>query len=145
MEGNVRASTQHDVEFILGKGLRAQDQLELDSMGIDTRQALEHGLKYSKPGSLTVTVSSNPAAMFGVSPMLPGCGLVWLLGTEDILKVSTQFLRESRKWLDHISSEYDMVGNMVHESNSVSIRWLKWLGFTFLSKRGHFIEFARIS
>ena len=143
MEGNVRASVQKDIDLIVEAGLREQDQVELNAMDADVRSALEHGIAHSSPSCLTVTVNSLPAAMFGVVPVQPRCGLVWLLGTDDILKVSTQFLRESKSWLGHISKEYDLVGNVVHESNSVSIRWLKWLGFTFLGKQGPFIEFVR--
>ena len=84
--------------------------------------------------------------MFGVSPHFEeGIGFIWLLGTDEIKDISWQFLRESREWLEKISSPYKMVCNMVHEENTVHIKWLKFLGFTFLKRTKPFIEFARIT
>ena len=83
--------------------------------------------------------------MFGVAPRDEDIGFIWLLGTDEIKDISWQFLRESREWLEKISSPYKMVCNMVHEENTVHIKWLKFLGFTFLKHTKPFIEFSRIT
>ncbi len=145
MIGHVRSSHQGDIEKILEIGLREGDLKELHALRITARGALEHGLQHSQPECLTIVNDSLPVGMFGVAPSHGGkAGAVWLLGTPGILGISRQFLKESRYWLDHITQGYHMVGNIVHKDNNISIRWLKWLGFTFLRRVGDFIEFARI-
>lgn len=143
-EAHVRESRSSDIDMMLATGLRDQDSQELQALGVDPRPSLEHGLKHSTQ-CLTVVVDSKPCAMFGVVPHEGRSGIIWLLGTDNLLKVSRRFLRESRHWLDKITEDYDLVGNVVHRGNTVSIRWLDWLGFTFLSERGDLIEFARIN
>lgn len=95
---------------------------------------------------LTVEVNGRPAAMFGIAtePVHPRVGMIWFLGTGRMRRIDRQFLRESEKWIDTLALGYDALANCVHESNTVHIRWLKWLGFSFLGRRGPFIEFARI-
>lgn len=143
MSGYVRTSHAGDIDEILEVGLRDQDVQELRALKITPRAALEHGLEYSEPECMTVVVDDKAVAMFGVAPQ-DNHGIIWLLGTPGLLKISRQFLRESRYWLDQVTMGYDLVGNIVHKDNTISIRWLKWLGFTFLRRVGDFIEFARI-
>jgi hypothetical protein len=85
--------------------------------------------------------------MFGVVPdgRYPGAGNIWFLGTDRILKVKIQFLRESEKWLTEILKNYKSVSNYIHQDNTLHIKWLKWLGFSFFKKVGPFIEFGRIN
>lgn len=133
---------------MLNQGLRAADLVELEAAGFTAEEALTHGYSYSKPFCMTIAIDGHAVAMFGVADDLrfphAKAGLVWLLGTEGLLKVRTQFLRESRKWLDLITQDYNVVGNYVHRSNTVHIQWLKWLGFSFIEETGPFISFARI-
>lgn len=142
-EAHVRGSRPSDIDYMMSKGLRDQDAKELEALGVDPRPSLEHGLKHSTE-CLTVVVDSSPCAMFGVVPHEGRFGIIWLLGTDDLFKVSRRFLRESKHWLEHITKNYDLVGNVVHRGNTVSIRWLSWLGFTFLAEAKDLIEFARI-
>jgi len=143
-EAHVRKARASDIDYIMSKGLRDQDARELEVLGVEARPSLEHGLKHSTE-CLTVVVNSAPCAMFGVVPHEGKSGIIWLLGTEDLLKISRRFLRESKHWLDHITKDYELVGNVVHKGNTVSTRWLQWLGFTFLSEANDLIQFARIN
>ena len=143
-EPHVRGSRPSDIYVIMDQGLREQDRKELDAMGVNAEETLRHGLKNSDE-CLTVVVDSVPVAMFGVVRHTDISGIVWFLGTDGLFNISRQFLTESKHWLNHISKGYLLVGNIVHVENTISIRWLQWLGFTFLARQGDFIEFARIN
>lgn len=95
--------------------------------------------------------SGDVVALFGVSPSHePKLGIVWLLGSEELVRHKTTFLRHSREWLARLAEGYALLGNLVDERNTVHVRWLQWLGFRFLrriplGRNGEtFIEFVRI-
>lgn len=141
----VRGACEGDVNAILKVGLRKADRKECEAQGISEDRALRESFELS-PGCLTVMSGGKPVAMFGVAPV-PGdsvTGIVWFLGTDGITKITTRFLRESRKWLDHISAPYELLTNVVHIHNTIHLRWLRWLGFTTLRQVGVFQEFVKL-
>lgn len=101
----------------------------------------------------TLKIREDPIAMFGVAPVDGSAyGSIWLLGSDRIQRVKWHFLRESRPWLRRLMHGYDSVGNVVDKRNTVHIRWLEWLGFTFVREIpafGHegrpFLEFIKLS
>lgn len=142
----VKFAVRDDIEAILEDGLRAADMIELESLGVTPRDSLERGFDASAP-AMTVLVNGRPAGMFGVAPdpRFPEAGIIWFLGTDRLTEVSWQFLRESHAWLSFLTGKYQVLANAVHQDNELHIKWLKWLGFSFLGTRGPFIEFARLS
>lgn len=142
----VRAAAEADIAYLLAAGLREADRLELDASGISEEEGLA-GSFAATPDCKTVVFDGRPVAMFGAAPVEGSrVGIVWFLGTAEMTNISTRFLRESKRWLEKISTDYDLLTNVVHQSNKLHIRWLRWLGFVFLSRRhGPFVEFARIS
>jgi hypothetical protein len=61
------------------------------------------------------------------------------------------FLRESKKTLAIMQNKYPVLFNMVDARNEVHVKWIQWLGFTFIKKHLHwgpenrlFYEFVRI-
>jgi hypothetical protein len=95
--------------------------------------------------------SMKPIAIFGVATIAPSVGSVWLLGSKGIVDVQREFLRHSKFWVDQLQEGYDVICNCVYEGNTVHIKWLKWLGFTFIRKIDSygslglsFYEFLRI-
>jgi hypothetical protein len=139
----VRLSQAEDCVSLAGQ-LRSADLKELEAHGVAPEAALHLGFAASTP-CYTIEHEGEPVAMFGVSP-LPAdhTGAVWLLGSDGIKNIRTRFLRESKKWLKEISRDYVLLTNVVHKENEVHIKWLKFLGFTFVRKVSVFIEFARI-
>ncbi len=81
----------------------------------------------------TITGDGAPIGMFGVcsANILGQIGIPWLLGTDDMLKITRQFLRQSRDYVDQMNSLYPHLINFVHVDNIVSLRWLMWCGFVF--------------
>lgn len=126
--------------------LRPADLVELEAHGeTNTLVALLRAVRRSEK-SYTVWLDDLPAAIFGVgrSPQDASVGVVWLLGTPEIETIKIQFLRESRKWLEEMSQGYDLLTNVVHEDNQLHIRWLKWLGMSFIRHQPPFVEFVKI-
>ena len=144
----VRDAVPQDVDDILSAGLREADLMELEAGGLDEGEALRESFA-NTPKCKAVIYNDRPIALFGVAPVRSKgvrIGVIWFLGTDCIQQISTRFLRESREWLKNLSADYDLLTNVVHQANIIHVRWLRWLGFTFLSRRyGPFIEFVRIS
>lgn len=95
----------------------------------------------------------EPVGLVGVQP-LPGCpelGSIWMLGTDGIVSHSVEFLRKCRTGIDFLFGPYEALTNCVDARNTLHIRWLKWMGFTFIrriEKHGAlslpFYEFVKI-
>ena len=75
----------------------------------------------------------------------------WLLTTPAIQKVWIPFLRGSRKWVEETNNKYPLLFNAVDADYKVAIKWLRFVGFTFIKKHERwgvgnkpFLEFVRI-
>lgn len=81
----------------------------------------------------TCLVRGVPAFMWGVTRkgcILSDTGVPWLLGTDAILEVRGEFLKQSRAYVDRMQKGFARLENIVHAENALSIRWLRWCGFT---------------
>ena len=139
----------------LAPRLRRADLAEIAAGGMGT--PLEALLLGVRSGTCYAIVDpqlgTQVYGMFGVVP-LPGnpeVGLVWLLGSDELTRISYHFLRNSREWLARLSAPYKLLCNCIDSRNTVHIRWLRWLGFTFLNPQPRgvhgetFIEFLKIN
>ena len=61
-------------------------------------------------------------------------GTVWFLASDKIDDDWKYFIKRTKKWANYFLSDYEFVYNFVPESNKPTIKWLKWLGFTFSDK-----------
>ena len=132
--------------------LRAADKAEVAAMsGRYPVNALLAGLE----GDVCLTAASpqgDPILMFGVAPSrFPDAGFLWMLATDDILKHRFQFLRQSPAYVDSLHDFYPLLHNYVDARNELHIRWLEWIGCTFIKthtrmgvQRRPFHEFVRI-
>jgi hypothetical protein len=74
--------------------------------------------------------------MFGISPgSFEGTGDVWMVASNAIQKpaIAIRFLKECRRWVEHLHSFYPLLGSIVRADNKVHIKWLTWLGFSLRS------------
>lgn len=146
----VRPSKPGDCVY-LEKHLREADRNEVQAtLGKCDLEALLLSWSYTKD-PYTIFKGETPAGVFGVAPFRPGIGCIWLLGTDDLVRCRWSFLRQSRHWMNHVSSGFQLLFNYVDERNTVHIKWIEWLGFTFIArheKHGYeqrpFLEFVRI-
>jgi hypothetical protein len=117
--------------------LRAEDFAELTACS--TRppvELLREGAVQSVPSCSILNTQGEVVGMFGVVPVAPRCGQVWLLGSDELTKnpLRRQFIRESRMYLNALHQQYPLLFNVISETNTIHIRWLKWLHFTFIRR-----------
>lgn len=118
----------------IADNLRKADLDEIKAAGNSSaRECLANGLNVSSKCWVAL-IDDEPACVFGVAPIsiLGGVGAPWLLGTDKLFKVRRRFLTDSRIYFKEMLKLYPVLQNYVDARNSMSIRWLKWLGFSIL-------------
>lgn len=128
----VRKAQLDDVPHIAER-MRHDDRDEIAAFGVSPETALLHGLRQSLQ-SWTGTVDDEPVCMFGFNrrTMLSEVGIPWLLGTDRVREIPYAFLRKSRRITADViaSGTFSRLENLVSANNELSIRWLRWLGFS---------------
>lgn len=77
-------------------------------------------------------IDELPCVLFGIAPSEEeGYGVPWMVATEEIKTINKSIvISNSIKAVRKMEEKYRVLFNYVHPENDVSIRWLKWLGFT---------------
>jgi hypothetical protein len=120
------------VEDALALVLRQADREEVEALtGRDAREALvESDVRSAAAwaglanGELVCRFGVVPVSLVGVT------GIPWLLGSDAVTRYGRPFLRRNRAYLREMLREFPVLRNVVDARNTVSIRWLEWLGFT---------------
>lgn len=136
---------------LLAPHIRTQDRTEIwHSHGMTPEEGLSFSLERAVEAHSIISDEGNVIGMFGVGEVTPHIGVPWLLASDELQLYFRQFLPESLKWVEKVNDRYDLLFNYVYAGNTVSIKWLKWLGFSFIQKiedwgvhPAPFIEFAR--
>lgn len=126
----VPARTEHVAPLVCA--LRDADRREIWASGRHTPyEALTDGLRRSSL-CWSGLVDGAPVCLFGVAPLtlLSGTGVPWMLGTDAIETHARAFLRRNRAMVAMMKAPYRRLENAVDARNTLSIRWLGWLGFT---------------
>tara|TARA_Y100001963_G_scaffold74405_1_gene103380 strand:+ start:1140 stop:1634 length:495 start_codon:yes stop_codon:yes gene_type:complete len=153
--GYTRPSRQKDI-FYLSTRLREADVIELiDGDGSTPQEALLSCYLYGKPSMTICKGDETPVAMWGVTPEMNKIGRVWLLGSDELVNdraLRLRFLREAKLHLESLFKSYAVLWNCVDARNQIHIRWLQWMGFTFIAKHPNygkhslpFLEFCKTS
>ena len=133
----VRPSVLEDVPYLASR-LRAEDEAEVKAhSGLSAYDALMIGFE-NCANCGTGILKNEPILMFGAGKVLPDVGMVWMLGTDKIAEGRVSVLRQSKEWLDELHQEFDLLFNYVDARNEVHIKWLKWLGFSFINLHPEF-------
>lgn len=144
--------TKIDDVIELAQNLRKEDREEiLASSGKEPFEALLAGYLYCHYCK-SIMEGDSCIGMFGVGHIDNGVGKVWFLMSNKLLqKYKIKFIRESKKWLAEMHQSYPLLFNYVHEKNEVHVRWLKWMGFTFINRhkafgagREPFLQFIKV-
>lgn len=125
----VEALPEHDQ--LIGMNMRSADAEEVWASSMMTPiQAVRESRRVSTH-VWTGMINDEPACMFGVASacLVSGYGVPWLLGTDVIEKYSFAFIRQCRPYMELMQGVYPRLTNYVDDRNTVSRRWLKWLGF----------------
>lgn len=145
--GFVRSYRPGD-EYDLAPRLRAEDlrEIELFSNGKDPVDVLREGAEQSVPSCTIIGNIGFVAGMFGAVPQENGIARIWLLGSDELVQqpLSRQFLRECRKYLSAMETLYPALGNKIDARNTVHIKWLRWMGFTFIRQEPQYLEFIKL-
>lgn len=116
----------------IAKRMRKADREEVAAIsGKTPGAALCYSLRKSTI-AWTAIVDGRPELIWGVADLniLSRVGAPWLLGTDVVEIHFREFLRRSVWWRGQLLQRYAVLRNFVDDRNAVSIRWLKWLGFT---------------
>jgi len=110
--------------------LRQIDMLELSLTSADPVGSIVRGWKASNYRGV-FRVDGCPVVVFGVTPcaIQAGDGNPWMVATPEIVKVPRQFLQASRHVVDNMRRGFVELRNATHKDNTVSLSWLRWLGF----------------
>jgi len=147
---HLRVATEEDCIY-LSTRLRKEDYQEIKAVtGLEPVISLRVGFKISDVPLVICNSENIPVAMLGV--VSQGLiGAIWMVGTEDLKKISLSFIRNCKDVCNVLKSKHQLLYNYVDARNTLHINWLKWMGFTFINKhqqygkeRRLFYEFVKI-
>jgi len=109
---------------------------------------------YASDEVYTIVHNGVIKSMFGVNKSIINdrIGIPWLLSDGQFEGIEIKFLRTGKKWVDGLlSTNWDLLYNYVDVDNHNAIKWLKFLGFSFIRVIPNFgyagtpfVEFMRI-
>ena len=148
-----RKSVIEDV-FDLAKKVCPQDKEEIwRTNGSKPVDSLCAGF-YASNEVYTIVHNGLIKGMFGVNKSIINdrIGIPWMLSDGQFEGIEIKFLRTGKKWVDGLlSTNWDLLYNYVDVDNHNAIKWLKFLGFSFIRiipNFGYagtpFVEFMRI-
>ena len=111
--------------------LRQADRLEVH-LGCGKRplQVLVDGIENSEQ-SYTLVAEDRVRAIFGVARQTDTFGVVWLLGSDWLSEHPRVVLEGARKFLPILAEGFESVGNLIHNKQTMYLRFLEKLGFEF--------------
>ena len=130
MEVKIEKAYAVEDAHLLYDDLREEDMMECIGLMHHPRDAVYGSFESSSKCYSVKTDQDGLLASFGVSP--GGIiGVCWLLGTRNFYKVKKKFVKESQMWIDDLMDGFDYLTNYVMEANTLSVKWLTWLGASF--------------
>lgn len=114
--------------------MREADAIEcMASSGRSPLDALTSGVVISNHCSV-VMVGGVPCAVVGlvITSLVSGHGVPWMLATDDAVKHRRVFIDNCKQGLCDMLKVCPNLVNYVHAENKLSVKWLRWMGFTIL-------------
>lgn len=135
----------------LADRLRYEDAREIAACwGLGAREGLFHCLMHSER-QFVLFEGAEPVALWGISGMVDAglrIGVPWMLATDRLFDGRRERLQRSRRIVDHLLHDHDVLTNLTDADNTAHLRWLAWCGFRELrrhERHGHaaspFVEF----
>ena len=116
----------------LYEDLREEDMLEILGLMTHPRDAVVMSYATSSKCYSVKDEYNNLYCSFGVAPIKgTNIGSAWLLGTRRLPKIKKFFLQHSKERMEELLVGFDYLTNFVMRTNTLSIRWLEWLGAEF--------------
>lgn len=138
--------------YSLAPRLREADKQEIRAaVGMTPLAGLLYCLETSNPALTIIKDGEPPLGVFGLTPDPDNfAASVWMLAANEITKYPMTFMKNAIKWVQKTNTEYPVLYNYVDARNTLHIKWLRWMGFTFLNAKRMgpenrlFFEFVRI-
>lgn len=152
MPDYIRDATIDDIEYLSSR-LRKADIAECyAASGADPKVALCIGLEFGDITKTMIAPDGEPLGMFGVGQShIPEAGVIWMVATDKLAQYQIKFLRLNKPVIETLQQQYLALFNFVDARNELHIKWLRWMGFTFINRHEHwgfekrpFFEFVRI-
>jgi len=121
-----------DLLKYVADNMRQADALECKLLSdLTPIQALTRGAEMSDYCSVVV-IDGEPCAVVGLVVLnhLGGVGVPWLLATHGALKNRRIFINRCKQGVEDMRTVCPNLMNFVHADNKLSVRWLRWMGFT---------------
>jgi hypothetical protein len=136
----IRQPTQADVDLLIAN-IRHDDKQELDASFGDYKKAIQVAFNRSDH-KWSVYANGDFVCIFGIHPMglLSDNTIIWMLGTDLIEKHKGAFIRHSREYIQAMLNVHPMLTNYCDVRNTKTIRWLKFMGFTFFDAEPYGIK-----
>lgn len=136
------APTEADIHYV-AEHMVNYEVAELAALGKLPLPALLHGVKVSTE-CFTVCNNGVPFAIFGIVPdsILGDRACVWCLVTHRLAHNKRAVAFYAPRIIRDFTTRYPVLYNRIHEDNTISMKWLKRLGFTFGNKINNFIPFS---
>tara|TARA_R100001460_G_scaffold3427_5_gene10428 strand:- start:10006 stop:10467 length:462 start_codon:yes stop_codon:yes gene_type:complete len=118
---------------VLAPNLRYSDKREVwASHGLRPLKALQFSFLLSQECNTIISNKEDIIGMFGVNNM-GNIGVPWMLASNGLYEPSTvrKFVKVSREWVSKTQNRYPILVNYVAKENQKTIKWLRFLGFTF--------------
>lgn len=134
------AATEEHVNQLEGN-LREADQLELDLCELTLMDNFEFS-----DFNYAVILAGKPIALMGyVEEEASDMAIPWFLGTDKCFEHTSELIPLAQFMCEFLLDRYGHIRNAVHEDNDKHIRWLSFMGFTFIEaeKTGGFIPFYK--
>ena len=149
-----RTTVLQDVRYVADH-MRQEDAAECQAQsGSSPPESLLYCYLNSKPCMTMISRHGYPMGMWGVIRESKTSGRIWMLGCQSMLddeRDKRTFLRQSKLELIKVLEQYPVLFNVVDARNEIHVRWLQWMGFTFIQKHPEwgpesrlFYEFVRI-
>lgn len=111
--------------------LRDCDRQELALSGGDSDETKVIRAWHRSPMCEAIlTPDHKLAGIWGVQPLSPGVGSIWMLGTPALESIPLSFLRACRPSILKAHKQYPTLACAPWRDNALHLAWLKWLGFT---------------
>lgn len=123
-------------EEVINLQLRDADVAELyASTTLSCKDALIHSLDASSR-TWVIMYDGKIIAVFGVTvhPDTTDVGIPWLMGSQELHNIKFRIIKYSSLILNEVMFFDDItcLTNFVSVYHTEAIKWLKWLGFTFM-------------
>ena len=114
--------------FTVAQTIRKEDLQELRGLGYDLHN-IPVGLLTSEHPTVFFTKEGEIAGCAGVNREEGNVGRIWMLCTKAIHKEPITFVRQAKKWLNNIESNYRLLWNLADARNHTHHKLLRHLGF----------------